>query len=142
MVRDVYFWVRPRRPRHYEGGVHRLPPDNSQILFVHSWRKHELPAEDRDYYRRHSDINADHGDMIPYEHCQVAQEGVPLYLGKILGLSTMEEAHHEDTIEVRRAQVDALNNIAGATYDVADATRRAGHSIGGAIALPNHWGKL
>jgi len=54
----------------------------------------------------------------------------------------MEEAHHEDTIEVRRAQVDALNNIAGATYDVADATRQAGHSIGGAIALPNHWGKL
>ena len=142
VVRDVYFWVRPKRERHYEGGVYRTPPDKSKILFVHSWRRHELPAESRSYYRRVSDIEADHGDMIPFEYCEVPQEGVPLYLAKILGLSTMEEEHHEDNLGAKKAQVEALNNIAEATYDVADATRYAGHSVGKAIAMPNHWGRL
>jgi hypothetical protein len=35
-----------------------------------------------------------------------------------------------------------LNNIADATYDVAVVTAQAGHSIGKAIAMPDHWGKL
>lgn len=144
VVRNIFYkeWVQSPNPNY--GKVHG-PPDPSNILFVHSWVKYEVPEwEKTAYYKRQSGIVADFGTYIPKpgEYCEVPQEGVPLYLAKILGLSTMEEAHHEDNITVRRAKVEALNNIADATHDVADATRQAGYSIGKAIAMPNHWGNL
>lgn len=142
VVRNVFYkeWV--QHP--YHGQIHG-PPDKTRILFVHEWTKYDVPEwEKTKYYIRISGVVAEFGSYIPKpgEYCSVPQEGVPLYLAKILGLSTMEEEHHEDNLDVRKAQVEALNNIAEATHDVAAATRYAGHSVGKAIAMPNHWGKL
>lgn len=139
-VRNVYFKGWARTP--WMDDV-LMPPDPSVILFVHEWEQYDVPDwQKTPHERRQSLIVADYGSYIPKRYCEVSQEGVPLYLARLLGLSTMEEAHHAVTTSIGREKVGALNRCADATYDVADATRSAGHDLAKAIAMPEHWGKF
>lgn len=139
VVRNVYFkgWANRR------GEDVLTLPDPSVILFVHEWEQYDVPDwQKTPYYRRQSLVVADYGSYIPKRYCEVPQVGVPLYLARLLGLSTMEEAHHAAITSIGKEKVGALNRIADATYEVADATRSAGHDIGKAIAMPEHWGRF
>jgi hypothetical protein len=126
VVRNVYFRERSKTDEEVVS-----PPDLSSILFVHEWELYNVPDWQKiDYYRRQSLIVADYGSYIPKHYCEVSQEGVPLYLAKLIGLSTMEEVHHEATTSIGKERVAALNRIADATADAGDSTILMGNEIG------------